>query len=75
MITANLTANAKFTAMDKVRDIITNRVNTMEDTAGASDVIDAFEEQFKEEREFIHEMRNLLCDRTFEVYAETRKNK
>ena len=75
MILTTLTANPKESGAEKVRDILTNDLKTMDDTRKGSNVIDAYEEQFPSEIEFIYEMRNLLCDRTFAIYAEIQKGK
>ena len=73
MILNNLAMPVKFRAADKVREIITNEIHTMNDTANGAKVINEYEEKYPEEKEFIYEMRNLLCSTTFKVYAETRK--
>jgi hypothetical protein len=74
MILTTLSANPAITCAGKVRDIITNRIIDMDDTRKGSNVIDDYEKRFPNESVFVFEMRNLLCDRTFEVYANKHKN-
>lgn len=58
----------ELTTKEKVRNIIENKVTTMEDTRRASYVIDYFEKSFPQEKDFVYCMRDSLCDRTFELY-------
>ena len=72
MILGNTMSTPELIAMDKVRDIIENQVITMADIRSASEVIDSFEKSFPREKEFIHSMRDQLCDKTFNIFNATR---
>ena len=50
-------------------------LNTVAECGHASDMIDFYEESNPESIEFLHYIRNYLCDRTFELYIEKYKPK
>jgi len=54
-------------AQNKVSDIIGN-LTTIDDCGYASNVIDFYQKDFPEDKEFTQQMRDFLCDRTFELY-------
>jgi len=57
----------------KIYDIIEG-CETMEDTGNASKVIDSYQSDKPEEKEFLYDVRNLLCDKTFDIFLDGRKN-
>tara|TARA_R110000868_G_C10832475_1_gene759469 strand:+ start:172 stop:369 length:198 start_codon:yes stop_codon:yes gene_type:complete len=57
----------KIRATKKVNQILEN-LKTVSDCGAASKVIDFYEKEFSNEKNFIKECRNFLCDRTFELY-------
>lgn len=59
-------------AQNKLTEIITN-LETVDDCGAASKVIDFYEKDFSYEKEFLHYIRNFLCDRTFELYLNKNK--
>ena len=75
MILSNTSVRPVDSAMEKVSAIINNTIHTMIDTRNAAIVLDVFQERFPEEKGFIQDMRNLLCDITFKVYANKYKTK
>ena len=74
-----MTIETQIMAQNKINEIIDGLVdNAKEDgnldaCGNASDVIDAYETQFPEDREFIRNARNFLSDQTFEAFAAIRK--
>lgn len=58
----------------KITDLIDD-CTTMDDCGRARSVIDDYENDKPKEKEFIKEVRNSLCDKTFEVFANTRTDK
>ncbi len=59
----------KIRATKKVNQILEN-LKTVDDCGAASKVIDFYEKDFSEEKDFIKNCRNFLCDRTFEIYLK-----
>lgn len=59
----------KIKATKKVNQILEN-LKTVDDCGAASKVIDFYEKDFSEEKDFIKNCRNFLCDRTFEIYLK-----
>lgn len=59
----------KIRATKKVNQILEN-LKTVDDCGAASKVIDFYEKDFSEEKGFIKNCRNFLCDRTFEIYLK-----
>lgn len=59
-------------AQSKIYKIIESCV-TMEDTGNASKVIDSYQSLEPNEKEYIHDVRNLLCDKTFDIYLAEHK--
>jgi hypothetical protein len=59
----------KIRATKKVNQILEN-LKTVDDCGAASKVLDFYEKDFSEEKDFIKNCRNFLCDRTFEIYLK-----
>ena len=59
----------KIRATKKVNQILEN-LKTVDDCGAASKVLDFYEKDFSEEKDFIKHCRNFLCDRTFEIYLK-----
>ncbi len=59
----------KIRATKKVNQILEN-LQTVSDCGAASKVIDFYEKDFSDEKDFIKKCRNFLCDRTFELYLK-----
>ena len=57
----------KIKATKKVNQILES-LTTVDDCGAASKVIDFYEKDFSEEKDFIKDCRNQLCDKTFEVF-------
>ena len=51
----------------KVNEIVEN-IKTMDDCGSASKVIDFYQKGCPEDKEFIYDVRNMLCDKTFDMY-------
>lgn len=56
-------------AQKRIADILES-IQDLEDCAAASKVIDMYQRDFPNERQFIWQVRNLLCDITFDKYIE-----
>jgi hypothetical protein len=59
----------KIRATKKVNQILEN-LKTVDDCGAASKVIDFYEKDFSDEKDFIKYCRNFLCDKTFELYLK-----
>jgi hypothetical protein len=66
-----MTPYTQVLAQNKITDMLRD-ITTMDDTGNAAKVIDSYEASNPEDREYIQEVRNTLCDITFEVFALTR---
>ena len=60
-------------AQNKINDII-NNCTTMDDCGNARKVIDEYESDKPKQKEFVKIARNTLCDKTYEVFADTRSD-
>ena len=59
----------KIRATEKVNQILEN-LKTVDDCGAASKVLDFYEKDFSEEKDFIKNCRNFLCDRNYEIYLK-----
>jgi hypothetical protein len=66
-----MTPTTNVIAHNKVNEII-DSVETLDQCGDASKVIDAFTEDFPKEKEAIQLFRDILCEKTFEVYYKTK---
>ena len=64
----------KLYTQNKITEIIGN-LDNLTACGNASDVIDFYQKGNPEDRAWISEMRNWLCDRTFEIFKLTHNTK
>jgi hypothetical protein len=63
-----ITPDTELVAQKLIIDIIEN-LKTLDQCGSASDVIDAYEKEWTN-KEMTQQFRDILCDKTFEVYRE-----